>query len=306
MNELQMILAGFGGAIGLVIYVVFARVQDRSVVRASLKQVDGYEVENLRDAEMLENVVTRALAPVLSKLITLGRRVSPVGYVNGVKDRFTALGRPEADAVDRFLAVRVVTAVLAPIAALYMFLAGPVTGGLTKLMVTGMTFAIFWLGPEAVLNRKVGERQMAIRRALPDTLDLLVISVEAGLGFDQAVQRVVANVQGPLSDEFSRMLGEMRAGSSRADALKGIQERVGLPEVKSFVMALLQADTFGVSIGRVLRGQADELRIKRRQFAQERAMKAPVKMLIPMVFCIFPALFIVVIGPAFINIMRSF
>jgi tight adherence protein C len=305
MNELQMILAGFGGAIGLVIYVVFARIQDRAVVRASLKQVDGYEVENLRDAEMLENVVTRALTPVLGKLIALGRRVSPVGYVNGVKERFTALGRPEADAVDRFLAVRLVTAVIAPIAALYMFFAGPVSGGFTKLVVTGMTFAIFWLGPEAVLNRKVGERQMAIRKALPDTLDLLVISVEAGLGFDQAVQRVVANVEGPLSDEFSRMLGEMRAGSGRSDALKGIQERVGLPEVKSFVMALLQADTFGVSIGRVLRGQADELRIKRRQFAQERAMKAPVKMLIPMVFCIFPALFIVVIGPAIINISRT-
>jgi tight adherence protein C len=305
MNELQMILAGFGGAIGLVIYVVFARIQDRAVVRASLKQVDGYEVENLRDAEMLENVVSRALAPVLGKLIALGRRVSPVGYVNGVKERFTALGRPEPDAIDRFLAIRLVTAVLAPIAALYMFFAGPVSGGFTKLMVTGMTFAIFWLGPEAVLNRKVGERQMAIRRALPDTLDLLVISVEAGLGFDQAVQRVVANVEGPLSDEFARMLGEMRAGSGRSDALKGIQERVALPEVKSFVMALLQADTFGVSIGRVLRGQADELRIKRRQFAQERAMKAPVKMLIPMVFCIFPALFIVVIGPAFINISRT-
>ena len=111
---------------------------------------------------------------------------------------------------------------------------------------------------------------------------------------------------GPLTDEFARMLGETRAGSSRADAMRAMEKRANVPELRSFVLAILQADTFGVSIGRVLRAQADEMRIKRRQMAQEKAQKAPVKMLIPMVFCVFPALFVVVIGPAIVNISKTF
>jgi tight adherence protein C len=178
--------------------------------------------------------------------------------------------------------------------------------GLMHLAVPGFILFLFLAGPDAILDRKVEARQYELRRTLPDVMDLLVISVEAGLGFEQAIDRVVSAVPGALSDEFARMLGEVRAGSTRADAMRALEQRTDIPEMRSFVLAILQADTFGVSIGRVLRSQADEMRVKRRQLAEERAQKAPVKMLIPMVFCVFPALFVVIIGPAVLNIMDAF
>jgi tight adherence protein C len=136
-------------------------------------------------------------------------------------------------------------------------------------------------------------------------MDLLIICMEAGLGFTSAVSRTVANVEGEMSDEFALVLGEMRAGSSRSNALAGLAERVQLPEVRSFVSSIRQADQFGISVSTVLRNQAADMRITRKQIAQEKAMKAPVKMLIPMVFCIFPPMFIVVIGPAALNMSAS-
>jgi hypothetical protein len=138
-------------------------------------------------------------------------------------------------------------------------------------------------------------------KALPDTLDLLVISVEAGLGFDSALARVVQTVPGPLSEEFFRMLQETRVGVSRRDAMRHLMDRTDLDELRSFLLAMMQAEAFGVTIARVLRVQADEMRVKRRQRAQEKAFAAPVKLVFPLVFCIFPSLFIVLLGPAAIS-----
>jgi tight adherence protein C len=297
-------LALIAGVVAFVFYTLLSDAEEKAVVRASLRQLDGYEVQDVRDQELLIPLYQRALLPILGGLTKLGGRFTPVGYVDQVRKKFIWAGRISADGVDRFLAIRVITVVAVPFWFIIVTAFQPVTGML-RLGVLGLGGVALALGPDSILNRRVEERQVTMQRKLPDILDLLTISVEAGLGFEQAVDRTVGSVPGPLSDEFARMLGELRAGSSRADAMRALDTRTNVPEIRSFVLAILQADAFGVSIGRVLRAQADEMRIKRRQLAQEKAQKAPVKMLIPMVFCIFPALFVVVIGPAMINISRN-
>ena len=302
---LMVAVVCMGAAVGLALFAVLSQAEEKSVVRSSLRQLDDYEVESVREKELLAPITERAVAPLLNGLTGLGKRLTPVGYLAQVRTKLVSAGKGDQQSLDRFLAVRVVTVVLAPLAAYFTYVNAPVSG-MAQLMLSGLVAAAFIAGPDAILSRKVEERQYAIRTKLPDVMDLLVISVEAGLGFEQALDRTVAAVPGPLTEEFSRMLGEVRAGASRADAMRALDARTNVPEIRSFVLAILQADTFGVSIGRVLRAQADEMRVKRRQLAQERAQKAPVKMLIPMVFCIFPALFVIVLGPAALSIADSF
>jgi tight adherence protein C len=292
-------------AVGLAIWTVAASADEKATVRASLRQLEGYEVDNVRDQELLKPMSDRTVAPVMERLVAIGKRFTPDGYSGKVRARLTAAGTTSLDAVDRFIAIKVVGVALAPVMLILVF--GVLKmGGMMGLLVAGLLCLVLVYGPDAILNRRVEERQTEIKMMLPDVLDLLVISVEAGLGFEQALDRTVGSVPGALTQEFARMLGEVRAGASRANAMRAMEKRTDVPELRSFVLAILQADTFGVSIGRVLRAQADEMRIKRRQMAQEKAQKAPVKMMIPMVFCVFPALFVVVIGPAIINIQNSF
>jgi tight adherence protein C len=289
------------------LYTVLSQADEKSMVRKSLRQLEGYEVENVRDQQLLAPIGERALAPVFTKLTSVGRRFTPVGYVDTVRKKFIQAGNGSAEAVDRFMAMRVLAVAGIVPMTFFVWIWNPIGfEGMMQFIVWALFVAVAIFGPDATLNRRVAERQHELRITLPDVLDLLTISVEAGLGFEQALDRVIGAVPGPLSDEFARMLGEVRAGASRADAMRALDQRTSVPEVRSFVLAILQADTFGVSIGRVLRAQSEEMRIKRRQLAQERAQKAPVKMLIPMVFCIFPALFVVIIGPAVINIKNAF
>lgn len=302
---LPLALALLALAIGIALWTLLAAADEKATVRASLRQLDGYEVDNVRDAELLKPVKERTVQPVMERVVELGRRFTPDGYTDKVRAKLVASGTNSVDAVDRFIAIKVVGVALSPLMLILVFgVLG--MGGMMGLAVAGFLVTMCVMGPDLVLNRRVEERQNEIRSALPDVLDLLVISVEAGLGFEQALDRTVSSVPGALTQEFARMLGEVRAGASRANAMRAMEKRTDVPELRSFVLAILQADTFGVSIGRVLRAQADEMRIKRRQMAQEKAQKAPVKMMIPMVFCVFPALFVVVIGPAIINISESF
>ena len=301
-----------GAAVTLFVFYIGSRYLEQQETRNTLSQVDGYDVGAAADAGIIDeqalqgSLLDRIGGQLFSGAGDFGRRFTPAGYVEKVRHRFVLAGRDSTAEVDRFLAMRVFAIAAVPVLLFFMFLWNPLGfEGFTRIGITFGLIAALVLGPDASLTRAVDARQAAILGDLPDVLDLLTISVEAGLGFEQALDRTIETVPGPLSTEFARMLGETRAGASRADAMRSLDARIDISEVRSFVLAILQADTFGVSIGRVLRSQADDMRIRRRQLAQEQAQKAPVKMLIPMVLCIFPSLFVVVLVPAMIQILRE-
>ena len=290
--------AGLVAAVGLVVV-------DRLSLRSKLRGIDDlYKFVDVRDQELMLPFADRVAAPVMGTLSKLGWRFSPAGRVEQIRVMLRRAGRPEVD-TDRYLALRVLSILVSPFAAYGVWTMAASLGGMLRLACTGLAVACCTILPSRKLRSQVESREQRILRQLPDIMDLLVICMEAGLGFTSAVSRTVANIDGEMSDEFALALGEMRAGASRADALAGLADRVQIPEVRSFVGSIRQADQFGISVSTVLRNQAEEMRVSRRLAAQEKAQKAPVKMLIPMVFCIFPPMFIVVIGPAGLSLTSS-
>ena len=245
----------------------------------------------------------RALAPVVQKLGSLVLRLTPQGWAARTNKRLVLAGVSERFDANSWAVVRIFAAIAGVVLGLAV---QGVVPGLQKVLLLGLALAMGVLGPDAVLARKIDDRRAGMERDLPDIIDLLVISVEAGLGFESALGRVVENVPGELSDEFGRMLQETRVGVRRVQAMRDLAERTDVDDLNSFIMAMNQADTFGVSVSRMLRVQADEIRVRRRQRAQEKAFAAPVKMVFPLVLCIFPSLFVVLLGPAVIQIVESF
>jgi tight adherence protein C len=298
-----MIAVVIAAAVGALVYVVASSSIEKADVRESLRRLEGYQIQDVRDQEMLAPMSERVVAPLLEGLTGVATRFTPKGYGEKVAQKLVHAGNPSNLNVDKILVLKLVGLVSIvfwlPIL-LMLNLQGPMLF-VGVLVLWGVSF----MYPDVLLNRKIEDRQKEISRKLPDILDLLVISVEAGLGFEQALDRTCTAVPGALSDEFRRMLHEIRIGSTRADALRAMADRSDVPELRGFILAMLQADTFGVSISRLLRSQADEMRIKRRLMAQEKAQKAPVKMLFPLVFCIFPSIFVVILGPALINISKA-
>jgi len=303
-----MLIIAVGGmfAAVLVATVVFLSAgEDRRDVRDALRNLAEYELPaNVREQEMLKSIQERVIAPFVARLGGLLGRFTPAGYRETVRDKLLAAGSPAGLDVDRFMTLKVLGACSIVFWPWFAFKFAAL-GGFYGLIVTGLMWAVCFFGPDVWVQRRTDQRQYQIATRLPDVLDLLVISVEAGLGFEQAIDRTVDAVPGALADEFRRMLQETRMGATRAEALRAMDERCQVPELRSFILAMLQADTFGVSIGRMLRSQADDMRIRRRQRAQEAAQKAPVKMLFPLIFCIFPSLFVVILGPAVLQITRS-
>ncbi len=255
-------------------------------------------------AELDKPFSERVLAPLQNRFVGLGRRLSGADSSQRIRHKLDLAGNPPGWTVDRVMSGKVLGAIGGFAAGLlFSFMLGSMT---TRLVViVGATIAGFF-SPTMWLYQRGYERSKQLQRDLPDAIDLLTISVESGLGFDAAVQQVAHNTEGPIAEEFSRVLREMQIGSSRGESLRALSDRTNVNELKSFVSAMVQADAFGIPIAQVLRVQSHEMRVKRRQRAEEKAQQVPVKMTIPLIFCILPCLFIAVMGPAAIHIMDSF
>lgn len=247
----------------------------------------------------------RVWEPLQARTLGLGRRLTGADSAERIRRKLDLAGNPSGWTVDRVVSGKVVGAVAGlAVAFLFSLMLGASTPVRLAVVLGGLVVGFF--APNLYLYQKAYDRSARLQRDLPDALDLMTISVESGLGFDAAVQQVARNTEGPLSEEFARVLREMQIGAGRAEALRALSDRTNVPDLKSFVSAMVQADSFGVPVSQVLRIQSSEMRVKRRQRAEEKAQQVPVKITVPLIFCILPCLFMAVMGPAVISIMDSF
>lgn len=309
MGENLILILGLGGifmALVIALATVGVITAERQQVGRSLAAVRAIQTAPASmQRELTRPFSDRVTVPALRRLTSLGRRLTPGGQVGRLRHRLELAGNPPNWDVDRVIAFKM----LGLIAGVLLGLVAPSLLGARVLTVAGVTIVLGLLGyviPNLVLYQMAYNRTEQMRRELPDAMDLLTISVEAGLAFDAALSQVARNTTGPLADEFFRVLQEMQIGLGRADALRALGERTDLPELRGFITAMVQADAFGIPIASVLRVQSKEMRIKRSQRAEELAQKVPVKILFPLIFCILPSLFVVILGPAAITIYHSF
>jgi tight adherence protein C len=246
----------------------------------------------------------RVLAPLGDRLAGWTLKLHPRTTVEGVSTRLLAAGLGRKISPTTFLAFK---SALALGGLVLGALFGGAAAGPGGVLFAAIALAgIGFIAPDFVVSGKARSRKDRIRAELPDALDLMAVSVEAGMGFDGAIAKLTEHMHGPLADEFALTLGEIRIGESRQDALKKLSDRTSTPELSSFVRSIIQADQLGISLGRILRVQATDSRLKRQAAAEEKAMKAPIKMLFPTVLFIFPAMFLVILGPAFLNLSKIF
>jgi tight adherence protein C len=246
----------------------------------------------------------RVLAPLGDRLAGWTLKLHPRTTVDGVSARLLAAGLGRKIAPTTFLAFKSALALGGVL--LGAVFGGALTGPGGVLLFAIALGGVGFIAPDFVVSGRARTRKDRIRAELPDALDLMAVSVEAGMGFDGAIAKLTEHMDGPLADEFALTLSEIRIGESRQDALKKLADRTGTPELSSFVRSIIQADQLGISLGRILRVQATDSRLKRQAAAEEKAMKAPIKMLFPTVLFIFPAMFLVILGPAFLNLSKIF
>lgn len=254
--------------------------------------------------EIEPSFADRVVEPMRERALAIGRRLSGADSADRIRRKLDRAGNPAGWTVDRVVSGKVLCAGAGLLVGLLVaFLIG--VSFITGLLVVGGALVLGFFAPDFYLYQRTYDRSERIQRELPDAIDLMTISVESGLGFDAAVQQVARNTTGPLADEFARVLREMQLGHSRSEALRGLGERTDVEDVKSFVSAMVQADGFGIPIGQVLRVQSSEMRVKRRQRAEMKAQQVPVKITVPLIFFILPALFVAVMGPAVITMMDN-
>ncbi|MDQ6726663.1 MAG: type II secretion system F family protein [Actinomycetota bacterium] len=282
--------------------LLYSLLSDRATERRVVRNLRAGPVraEDVRGLVLARSPVERILHPLLRRLGGPIRRLSPAGTVTAVERRIELSGLPWS--LESMMATK------------FGLGGGLLTGGLlwaarsgsrSSVLVALCAGAVGYVGPDAILARMARARQLVIGNQLPDTLDQLTICVEAGLGFDAALARIARSGHGPLAEEITLLLQELRVGVPRREALDNLLIRTDVPELRQFVHAVIQADSYGVPISRVLRAQAGEQREKRRFRAEERAMKLPVKVIFPLVFCILPTVFIVVLGPAYVHLTHG-
>jgi tight adherence protein C len=245
------------------------------------------------------------LAPVLTRLRGYSDRLGLLQANDDLRFRLARAGLPAAADQKRFLSTRLSLALGLLALASLAILSGTSANPLAPLLVVALA-GLGWQLPSLWLSRRIDTRQLQMVRSLPDALDLIVVSVEAGHGLEAALQIVSTKLKGPLSQEIERTLQEMMVGKPRRDALRALAKRTDVPDLQLFIAAIVQADQLGVSIAQVLRVQAEAQRVRRRQRAEEQAAKAPVKMLLPLVTCIFPSLMIMILGPVAVGLMALF
>lgn len=231
------------------------------------------------------------------------RRLTPAGVITRLDRQLSLAGRPPAWSMDRILLAKLVLPFVAAVLGLLFVSDGPTTG---RFLLAGIVLAVSHFIPDLLLKSKGQERQTKIGLELPDTLDQMTIAVEAGLGFEAAMMRAAKNGKGPFAEELTRTLQDMQFGQSRREAYLALAQRSTVADLRRFLRAVIQADAYGIAIADVLRTQANEMRLKRRQRAEEKAMKIPVKVIFPLMLCILPALFIVLLGPVVIKMMAAF
>ncbi len=305
MEPLALLVAGVAALAILLIFVGIAGGAPVDPVQARLTQLGTMQAKNLEELELQAPLFERTIRPLAARLSGFVARVTSTSFSQQTEKRLALAGNPGDLRVADWLGVKAVGAIVGGILFFLLFvfpalLKVPFPVNFAMILVGvmfGYTVPEFWLGG------RVRARQKAILLQIPDALDLLTISVRAGLGFDGALGKVVEKLKGPLTDEFRRALAEIRVGKARRDALRDIVPRTEVPALTNFIGAVIQAEQLGVSISKVLQVQSEQLRIERRQRAEEMAAKAPIKMLFPLVGCIFPSLFIVILGPAIILIM---
>jgi len=274
-------------------------------VQARLTQLGTMQAKNLEELELQAPFMERTLRPLAGRLSGATSRFTSSSFTAQTEKNLALAGNPGNLGVSDWMGIKAISAVVFAILFFLLFTFVLNTGPILGLGLGAAGLVVGYIVPEFWLSRRRRARQHAIVLQLPDALDLLTISVRAGLGFDAALGKVVEKMQGPLVDEFRRALAEVRVGKARRDALRDIIPRTEVPALTNFIGAIIQAEQLGVAISKVLQVQSEQLRIERRQRAEEMAAKAPIKMLFPLVGCIFPSLFIVILGPAIILIIKN-